>query len=93
MIDPPVVGAREGTAVTAALVSFNAETGTVSLVVPYSANRSAGGSTPASERSGDVVTYHGRFPAAFDGTGKNLSPNGATEVQINARTGAVVAVR
>lgn len=75
---------------THALVSFDATTGQVALVVPYNANRSV---SSAPQSQGDILTYRGSFPAAFDGTGKNLVPNGATEVQINARTGQVISVR
>jgi hypothetical protein len=48
---------------------------------------------PKPRRSGNILIYRGRFPAAFDGAGRNMAPNGGTEIHIDARTGALLAVR
>lgn len=75
-----------------ALISFEAATGKPALVAPYTANNAQDGIS-APERTGDIVTYRGKFPAVFDGMGVNRAPDGATEIQINARTGALVLIR
>jgi len=79
------------------LVSFGAQisqgnAGKVFLVIPYTApNRSAG--RPSIQLENGIKVYRGTFPAAFDGKGKNIAPNGATEIRVNEKTGAVLSVR
>jgi hypothetical protein len=72
---------------SAAIVSFNALTGTVASVLPYAANRSAA-APPV--QSGATLTYHAHFLGVFDAKGENLSPGGASEVRLDGRTGQII---
>lgn len=74
---------------TGALVTFNATTGKVSSVLPYIANRSAA-NPPTPTRSGISLVYRRQFTAAFDDSGKNLAPSGASEAHIDAATGKLL---
>jgi Tol biopolymer transport system component len=72
-----------------AVVSFDAFTGKVASVLPYAANRAAGTrSQPV--RNGNTLIYHAHFIGVWDGKGKNLAPNGATEVRLDTRTGKIL---
>lgn len=72
---------------TNALVSFAAEDGTITMVIPYAANRSV-----QPERAGRVTVLRGSFPAVFNGKGENIAPSGARAVRIDAATGALLGV-
>jgi dipeptidyl aminopeptidase/acylaminoacyl peptidase len=74
---------------TGALVTFDASDGTVASIIPFSASRAK--SAPLV--SGDEVVYHGSFLAVYDKSGKNLAPNGATEIHIRNGTGEVISAR
>lgn len=88
-----VIGAGgDVTNASAALVSFNAAKGTVALVLPYNANRSAG-SAPITKTEGDVQVFQGSFVGAWDRAGKNCAKGGAREVRLNVKTGEIVTVR
>ena len=71
---------------TAALVSFNSQTGLVSSVLPYAANRS----TTQKETKGENVIYTGSFTGVFDAKGTNVAPSGASSITLNAKTGELV---
>lgn len=79
------------------LVSFGAQSsqvnaGQVFLVVPFTAqNRSV--NRPRVTVEGGVKIYQGVFPAAYDGKGKNIAPNGATEIRVDSKTGAILSIR
>src|SRR5262249_10135818 len=81
-----------GTPVTAAngaLVTINSTDGTVVLVLPFSGTR-ATDSKPMVKQNGSSVTCSGHFLAAYDKDGKNVAPNGASIVTIDAN-GKIVA--
>jgi TolB protein len=82
------------TTATGAVVSFDAADGTVTGVFPYIANKSAGhASPPTATRTGDTLAYRAAFLGAWDATGSNRAPHGATEVQIDSRTGKLLTVQ
>lgn len=73
-----------------ALVAFGSD-GRLLHVIPFAGTRPD--SLPASRKamaSGDVVTVTGPFKNIWDGAGNSIAPEGATSVQINTRTGALV---
>ncbi|HEY0867009.1 MAG TPA: hypothetical protein VGE01_06515, partial [Fimbriimonas sp.] len=78
-----VVGSADP--VSGAVVSFNADTGRVSSVIPYKA--------AAATRTRDALAYKGEFTGAWDDKGKNRAPNGATEVTLDPNTGELLSVR
>ena len=69
-------------------MSFDARLGTVSAVLPFDGTRGAKRST---RTEGETQIFSGSFLGVFDGAGKNLAPNGATEVRLNTSTGQIVA--
>ena len=77
---------------TGALVSFDAADGTVTSVLPYSANRTAP-SPGDTVRDGSALVYRRRFLGVWDGPGRNLAPGGAQEVRIDASTGRLLSFR
>jgi hypothetical protein len=87
-----VIGAGGNVATaTGAVVSFNAATGLVVAVLPYTSNRSTDG--PTVHREDGVSVLRGPFLGVWDGEGRNLAPNGASEVRIAEGTGVVVSVQ
>ena len=80
------------TTATGASITFNANDGTVSTVLPFNANKSAlpGGS---SVQTGDVLVLRRSFIGVWDGKGKNLAPGGASEVHISSRSGRLISFR
>jgi len=72
-----------------ALVSFSGTNGAVSSVVLASKARPI----QAVVKGGASLTYKGAFTSIWNGNGKNLAPNGATEVQLNPKTGQLVSFR
>jgi len=76
---------------TGAVVSFDASDGTVTGVFPYTANKAQGhGGAPALQAAGDALVYRGAFLGVWDGAGQNRAPNGASEIQIDGRTGHLI---
>ena len=68
-----------------AVVSIDATTGQVDLVAPLSVAK------PSVVRNGDgTLTYKGAFKALYDGKGKNIAPNGASQVIVDTKTGRLV---
>jgi TolB protein len=90
---PPTTVLSAGATATGAVVSFDAIDGTVTGVFPYTANRAAAHDRPAPARSGDTLVYRASFLGVWDGSGRNRSPGGATEVQIDGRTGRLLSFR
>lgn len=77
---------------TNALVTYSAAgttAGQVVSVVPYAANRSG----VNSKVDNGVTTVTGDFSSLFDGKGKNLAPNGVTELKYDAKTGELLSYR
>jgi Tol biopolymer transport system component len=74
---------------TNALVLFGANSGRVTDIVPYAANRGQS-STPVRVQNGDLATYTGKFSAIFDSNGKNIAPSGATSVTIDEKKGELI---
>lgn len=91
---PTTVIGSGGTVASAGgvLVSFDASDGSVASVLPYNAGRAAG-SHPKMERTGDVLIYRGGFLGAWNGSGRNLAPQGASEVRLDAHTGRLLSVK
>lgn len=83
-----VVNALPGlsSAAVGVIVTFSANDGGVSVVLPYAATKSAG---RAVSQVGDIATFEGVFTGVWDGAGKNIAPRGAKRVRINVRTGAL----
>lgn len=69
-----------------ALVSFDASSGSVSAIAPFIATRGA----LKPEQQGDSLTFDARFLGVWDGKGKNLAPQGASEVTIDRKTGKML---
>jgi Tol biopolymer transport system component len=90
-----IIGDTGGPATAGALVYFDPTFGSVDAILPYSANRSrvASASDASVTREGETLVLRGHFAAAWDRTGANRAPAGATEVRVNARTGAITDAR
>ena len=71
-----------------ALVAFDAQTGKVDSVIPYS----PGAPKMALGKAG-VLEYTGRFLGVWDGAGRNLAPHGAGFVSFDSRTGKLLGFR
>jgi Tol biopolymer transport system component len=68
------------------LVSFDITSGQVTAVAPYVLDRG-----PIQKSlNGTSLIFTGRFQAVYDHAGKNLTPNGATRVTIDGKTGKLV---
>ncbi|HLK57011.1 MAG TPA: hypothetical protein VKU00_10620, partial [Chthonomonadaceae bacterium] len=76
----------------AALVTFDAMDGTVTAIIPYSVTKAVGAALKPSKQ-GSALVYHGAFRGVWDASGKNLAPQGATEVRIDALTGKLISYR
>ena len=72
-----------------AIVSFNASSGFVSVVVPLA---SKAGVPPTVAKRGSDVVMSGAFAGAFDSHGRNLAPSGASQVVID-RKGELVSAK
>jgi hypothetical protein len=92
-----VIGGGGGnpSSATVVLLDFNAKTGRVTTVLPLAGTRAASESASASAvtEEGSARILRGPFLGAWDGSGKNHAPNGATEVRIDKRTGAIIGVK
>ncbi len=78
------------TSTPTAVITVDALTGMVDYVVPAIAGKAH---PMASKSVGNALTYSGQFSAIYDGTGKNLAPNGATSVEFDRATGRLVSFR
>ncbi len=87
----PVVTAVPGltTSATGVVVTFSANDGGVSTVLPYTATKSVGKAVAASQSS-DIITLEGAFTGIWNGAGKNVAQKGAKRVRINTKTGALL---
>lgn len=75
-----------------ALINFSASTGYVTAVLPYQGTRAAGKRASVTTEGGQRI-LRGQFLGVWDGTGKNQAERGASEVRLDAKTGAILAVR
>jgi hypothetical protein len=74
---------------TDALVSFDSGNGQVETVAPFVVNRTA---VPP-VRTGSTLTYQAKFFGVWNKAGKNLAPNGASTVTLDAKTGHLISFR
>jgi len=83
-ISSPVVTVFSGatTQATGALLSFDADTGSVVSVVSYTA------SLARPTKGGGVFT--GKIIGAWDANGKNIAPSGATRVNFDVKSGRLI---
>ena len=65
------------------VVAIDASLGRVQLVAPAAAKAT-------SRLSGTHVVYTGKFTAVYDKSGKNLAPNGASSLTVDAKSGNLV---
>ena len=75
-----------GTPVTSAngaLVTINAGDGSVVSILPFTGTRGIE-SKPTVSAEGTTRVFRGNFLAAYDKDGKNLAPNGASTVKVDA---------
>ena len=70
------------------LVSIDSTSGQISSVAPFTAVRG----TPIQSTKGSLE-YRGKFSAVYDMNGKNLAPNGASDLVLDSKHGAVQSVR
>jgi TolB protein len=90
----PTIVLNASSTATGAVVSFDANDGTVTGVFPYTANKAVGhGGAPTPERSGDTLVYRASFLGVWDGQGKNQAPGGASEIRLDAKTGRLLSFR
>jgi Tol biopolymer transport system component len=86
--DAPTSLTNSGTDV---LVTIGNDAGLVQTVAPFVTVR--GGVKPSVIRQGATTVYQGRFTGFWTREGKNIAPNGAAEVVLNSKTGAVVSIK
>lgn len=72
---------------TGALITFDAASGAVALILPFST--ASVSQAPIVSDAGDSRTFRGTFLAAYDRRGRNLAPNGAAQAVLDLRTGVV----
>lgn len=85
---PVTVVSAAGT--SGAIVSFNAATGRVATVLPYTSTRSA---APRATAEGGRAVIRGAFTGAWDGTGKNRALGPVSEVTLDGHTGEIVSMK
>jgi hypothetical protein len=82
-----ILPSGSSTSATGAVVAFDATTGVVATVIPFTASRAATGRTQV---HGGIL--HGTFLGVYDSTGRNLAPGGTDTVRLESKTGKVLAV-
>jgi hypothetical protein len=70
-----------------ALVTLDGTTGQINAVAPFVATRGQALHTPKS------LTYTAHFTAVYDKHGKNLAPNGASQLVLDPKTCAIVSMK
>ncbi|HWD39108.1 MAG TPA: hypothetical protein VG944_09695 [Fimbriimonas sp.] len=75
------------TGATQAVISVSSVSGQVGLVAPFAEPAKL---TRASETA---CAYDGKFLGVYDGKGKNLAPSGASHIELDKKTGALVSWR
>lgn len=82
----------DGMVVNGIIATFSASGGNVTSIIPFTApNRSAG--KPYVQTANGVTTLRGSFVGAWDSRKQNHAPQGATEIRMDAKTGAILGVR
>jgi len=92
---PVQVPLSGGPVAKGALISFGAQDGLVHSVLLFNTfNRSAAGSgRPEAVEANGQRMARGHFVGVLDGKGKNLAPQGASEVTMDVRTGEVLQLK
>lgn len=83
------VNINVGTA--SALVTFSANSGFVTTVLPFGATRSP--RKPTTSTDGRYVTVYGPFDKMYDGTGTEVAKGALNEVTIDTKSGLVTSTR
>jgi len=73
------------------LVAYGATSGQVDTVAPFDLNRTAGSPKPTFSNGRRV--YTAKFTALYNNQGKNIAPNGASQIQFDSKTGHLVSWR
>ncbi len=90
---PVQLGLQGDKAATGALISFSSQEGRVNSVLLFNAATHAAGARPQVTEAGETRVAKGHFVGVWDAHGKNMAPQGALEVTMDARTGEVVGVK
>lgn len=92
--DSPVITAMPGLTSSASgvIVTFSANDGSVTTVLPYTATKAYGSPVKVS-RVNDSLQIEGTFLGAWDRTGRNMAPEGARQVSIERSTGRLLQVK
>jgi hypothetical protein len=72
-----------------ALISIDSFSGTIAAILPFTGSRSPN-SQPNIRDDGSTRIFTGQFKGVFDKDGKDLAPNGASEVRLDTRTNSLV---
>ncbi len=88
-----VIGVPGALSASGALVSIDATTGLLDLVLPFTGSRAAKTVQRQVQTSNGQQILTGSFSGVFDRTGKNIASHGATEVRIDSHTGKIVSIR
>jgi hypothetical protein len=80
-------------ATNGAVVDMNAVTGRVTDIVPYKADKAVGKGTPTVTVENGAQVVRGQLLGVWDAAGVNHAPNGAVELRLNGKTGAILSVR
>jgi len=75
-------------AVTDILVSFSAASGQVTTVAPFVATRTAG--KPLSSVVGNQLVVSGEFLGVWNSQGRNIAPQGASQIVLDQKSGNLV---
>lgn len=73
------------------LVTIDNATGQAATIAPFIATRAAG--KPRVTRSGTTTVYRGKFTGFWTQKGINAAPNGASQVTVDSKSGAVLTVQ
>jgi hypothetical protein len=93
-IDAPVqIITNSAPAANGAVVDVNATTGRVTDILPYEANKTVGKGAPTVTVENGAHVVRGQLLGVWDATGTNHAPNGASEVRLDGKTGAILAIR
>jgi hypothetical protein len=94
-VSPRLWNTASGLVTKSVAVFFDAETATISSVLATTVSASSADVTasPRTHVEGDRVIVTGPFEAVWTAPDTNLAPNGATEVEMDATTGEILAVR
>jgi dipeptidyl aminopeptidase/acylaminoacyl peptidase len=81
------------TPVNGAIVTFNSSTGEISSVAVFATPaRSAGSKSPQGKAENGGLSIQGSFKGVWDQRGKNIAPQGASEIRYDA-TGRILSAR